>query len=122
MTVKEKENEQLLDEKFRKDAEKVKKDVTLMVGDSVSRVSQEFDKLANTTKETVVNAAETVRKEVGNGLSQYNEKARDVAEKVPGDIANKATQYPWVAISIALTVGFLLGSFIKPGRKYVNQA
>jgi len=122
MTVKEKENEQLLDEKFRKDAEKVKKDVTLMVGDSVSRVSQEFDKLANTTKETVVSAAETVKREVGNGLSQYNEKARDVAEKVPGDIAKKATEYPWVAISIALTVGFLLGSFIKPGRKYVNQA
>jgi ElaB/YqjD/DUF883 family membrane-anchored ribosome-binding protein len=122
MNVKEKENEQLLDEKVRKDAEKIKKDVNLMVGDSVSRISQEFDKLANTTRGTVASAAETVKREVGNGLSQYNEKAQDVAEKVPGDIANKAAQYPWVAISIALTVGFLLGSFIKPSRKYVNQS
>ena len=117
-----KENEQELDEKVRQDAVQVKKDVSMMVGDSVSRVSQEFDKLANTTKETVTSAAETVKRELGNGLNQYNEKARDVAEKLPGDLANKAVQYPWVAISAALTVGFLLGSFIKPGRKYVNQA
>jgi ElaB/YqjD/DUF883 family membrane-anchored ribosome-binding protein len=119
MNVKEKENEQQLDEKVRQDAAQVKKDVSMMVGDSVTRVTQEFDKLANSTMGTVASAAETVKREVGNGLSQYNEKARDVVEKVPGDIANKATQYPWVAISLALTVGFLLGSLIKPGRKYV---
>jgi ElaB/YqjD/DUF883 family membrane-anchored ribosome-binding protein len=65
----------------------------------------------------VVGAAATVKKDVGHGLSQYNAKAQEVANQVPGGFGKKAVRYPWVTISIALAVGFLLGSLLKPTRQ-----
>jgi ElaB/YqjD/DUF883 family membrane-anchored ribosome-binding protein len=32
-------------------------------------------------------------------------------------LGKKAARYPWVAISIALTVGFVLGSLLNPARQ-----
>ena len=66
--------------------------------------------------EAVVGAAATVKKDVGHGLSQYNAKAQEVADKVPGGFGAKTARYPWVAITIALVVGFMLGGFLKPAR------
>lgn len=95
---------------------KVKENLTIWVEDSVSQLGEGFEKLTDDAKETVVGAATAVKKEVGQGLSQYNAKAQEVADRVPGGFGEKAARYPWVAISIALVVGFLLGSFLKPAR------
>jgi ElaB/YqjD/DUF883 family membrane-anchored ribosome-binding protein len=96
---------------------KAKEDLTTWVGDGVSQLSEGFEKLTGDARETVVGAAATVKKDVGHGLSQYNAKAQEVADKVPGGFGKKAASYPWVAISIALAVGFLLGIMIKPARR-----
>jgi len=95
---------------------KAKEDLTTWVEDAVSQLSEGFEKLTGDARETVVGAAATVKKYVGHGLSQYNAKAQEVADKVPGGFGEKAARYPWVAISIALAVGFLLGSLLKPAR------
>jgi ElaB/YqjD/DUF883 family membrane-anchored ribosome-binding protein len=50
-------------------------------------------------------------------LSQYNAKAQEYAEKIPGGLADKAAKYPWVAISIGLGLGVLLGGLLKPSRR-----
>ena len=70
-------------------------------------------------KETVADASATVKKDVGHGLSQYNAKAQEVADQVPGGIGKKVTRYPWVAISIALSFGLLLGVLLNPVRRPV---
>ena len=96
---------------------KAKEDLTTWVGDGVSQLSEGVEKLTIDAKETVVGAAATVKKDVGQGLSQYNAKAQEVADKVPGGIGEKAVKYPWVAMSIVMAVGFLLGSLLKPARR-----
>ena len=139
-------NDQQLENKVRKDAAKVQKDLSTLVGDGAawfsrfednvsqatgkakedlttwvedgaSQLSEGFEKLTDDARETVVGAAATVKKDIGHGLSQFNAKAQEVADKVPGGFGKKAARYPWVAISIALAFGFLLGNILKPARQ-----
>lgn len=143
-------NDQKLDKKVRKDAERVQKDLSTLAKDgadrfnkfedtvslasdnaqrdltkwaedSFSQLSKGIDKLTETTTKTVVGAAAKMKKDVGHGLSQYNAKAQDVADKVPDGFARKAAKYPWVAITIGLVVGFLLGLLLQPARQPVEQ-
>jgi len=138
-------NDQQVEKKVRQDAVNVKKDISTLVGDSaarmsrfensvsqatgkakedlttwvednVSQLSEGVEKLTGDVKQTVADTAATVQKDVGHGLSQYNAKAQKVADQVPGSFGKKVARYPWVAISIALTVGFLLGLLLKPAR------
>jgi ElaB/YqjD/DUF883 family membrane-anchored ribosome-binding protein len=139
-------NDRQLEKKIRKDAAKVKKDISTLVGDGadrlsrlednlsqatgkakedlttwvedgVSQLSEGFEKLTGDAKETVVGAAAAVKKDVGHGLSQYNAKAQEVADKMPGSFGKKVARYPWVAMSISLAAGFLLGVLLKPARR-----
>ena len=107
-------NDQQLENKVRKDAGKVTEELSTLLGNRVSQLSKGFEKLTGDAKESVVGAAATVKKDVGHGLSQYNDKAQDFADKVPDGFSKKAARYPWVAISIGLVVGFLLGILLKP--------
>ena len=95
-------------------AEKAKEDLTTWVEDGVSQVSEGFEKLTGEAKDAVTSAAVTAKKNVGHGLSHYNAKVQKFVDKVPGGFGKKASKYPWVTISIALVVGFLLGNLLKP--------
>ena len=99
---------------------KAKGDLTTWVENGASQLSKGFEKLKGNVREKVVDAAATVKKDVGHGLSTYNAKAQKVADKVLGGFGKKAARYPWVAISTALAVGFLLGSLLKPTRKFLK--
>ncbi len=96
---------------------KVKENLTTWAEDGVSQLREGFEKVTGDAREAVVSATTVVKKDVGHGLSQYNAKAQEVADRVPGGFGKKAASYPWVAISLALVVGFLLGSFLKPIRQ-----
>jgi ElaB/YqjD/DUF883 family membrane-anchored ribosome-binding protein len=96
---------------------KAKEDLTYWVEDGVSELSKNFEKLTGDAREVVVGAVATMKKDIGHGLSQYNAKAQEFVDKVPGGFGKKAASYPWVAISIALVVGFVLGSLLKPARQ-----
>ena len=98
-------------------ADRVKAELSTWVDGSVSQLSERFEKLSGEAKQTVIKASEAVKKDVGEGLSQYNTKAQQVANRVPGNLSQKAAKYPWVAITIGLAVGLLLGSFLKPARQ-----
>jgi ElaB/YqjD/DUF883 family membrane-anchored ribosome-binding protein len=99
---------------------KAKEDLTTWLEESLSQLSEGFEKLTGDARETVVDAAATLKKDVGHGLSQYNAKVQEVAEKVPGGFSEKAGRYPWVAISIGLAFGLLVGVLLKPGRQQVG--
>jgi ElaB/YqjD/DUF883 family membrane-anchored ribosome-binding protein len=96
---------------------KAKGDLTKWVEDGTSQLSDGFEKLSDNAKKTAVSTVATVKKDVGHGLSQYNAKAQEVADKVPGDFGKQAAKYPWVAISIAMAVGFILGSLLRPAQQ-----
>ncbi len=110
--------DQQLENKLRQGGGKVKKDLSSLVEDGVSEISERLDKLKDDARETVVGVATTAKKDVGHVLNQYNTKAREIADKVPGGISEKVNKYPWVAISIALVLGFFLGNLLKPGRHH----
>lgn len=99
---------------------KAKGDLTTWVEDGVSQLNKGFEKLKGDTRKTVIDAAAVVKKNVGHGLSTYHAKAQKVADKVIGGFGKKVSRYPWVAISTALAVGFLLGSLLKPTRKFLK--
>jgi ElaB/YqjD/DUF883 family membrane-anchored ribosome-binding protein len=96
---------------------KAKKDLTTWVGDGISQMSEGLTKMTDDAKESMVAAASTVKKDVEHGLSQYNAKAQEVVDKVPGGFGKKAASYPWVVITISLVIGFMLGSLLKPARQ-----
>ena len=96
---------------------KAKEDLTTWATESVSQLDKRAEKLSEEAKGTVTTAAATVKKEVGQGFHDFNTKAQEIADKVPGDFSKQAAKYPWVAISIAIVVGFVVGSFIKPSRQ-----
>lgn len=96
---------------------KAKEDLTTWVEDGVSQFGKGVEKITSEAKETVADASATVLKDVGRGLSQYNAKAQEVADQVPGGIGKKVASYPWVAISIALSFGLLLGVLLNPVRR-----
>lgn len=96
---------------------KAKDGLATWVEGGVSQFNQGREKLTGEAKEALLGAATSVTKDVGHGLSEYNAKAQKVADQVPGAFGEKAAKYPWVAMSIALTVGFLLGMMLKPARQ-----
>ncbi len=142
-------NDRQLERKITRDASRVKKDVSTLVGDGAvqlgrfgddvsqatdkaredltawaedgaSRVGEGFDKLMGDATEAAVSVAATVKKDVGHGLRQYNAKAREIANRVSDGIGEKVARYPWVAISIGVAVGLLLGGLFHPGRKMLG--
>jgi hypothetical protein len=134
-------NNQQLEKKVRKDAEKVKKDfdallkdsvirigriekqasqvtgeaqknVTVWIEDGVSQLTKRLSKLAETSAVT----AASVKKDVGHTLNQVTVKAQKAVGIAPESLAKKASRSPWVIVSVGLLFGIVLGSLIRPAR------
>jgi ElaB/YqjD/DUF883 family membrane-anchored ribosome-binding protein len=99
-----------------RDIEKAKIDLAALRDDGITGLNRIFDQLTGDTVKTVDGAAKTVNKTVEQGLSQFNTKVQDIADRIPGELGKKALGYPWVTITISLVVGLALGSLLKPGR------
>lgn len=111
-------NDQQLEKKIQHDTADIRRDLNSLMENSVSNVSKGFEKLKSDTKETLSDATKTVTKDVKYGLGQFNAKAQEYANKAPGDLVDKVTKYPWVAITVGLGVGLLLGGLLKPARRF----
>ena len=72
--------------------------------------------MTGNVKDSVADTAAIVRKDVKRGMKQYNNKAQEVADKIPGGFSESAAKYPWVVISLGLALGFFLGILLKPSR------
>ena len=105
------------EQKVIRDIETMKKDLAKLGDDSVTGLSRKYEQLADDTKKKAVSAVQAVNQRVEQGLSQYNAKVQDMADRVPGDFAKKAAGYPWVTVTMSLVFGLLLGALLKPGRR-----
>lgn len=113
-------NDQQLEKKFERDLTDIRRDLNALMENGVTNVTKGFEKFKSDTKETLSDAAESVKKEVGYGLDQYNTKAQELADKVPGDFMDQVKKYPWVAITAGLAVGLIVGGLLKPSRRLVH--
>lgn len=136
--------------KVRKDADKVKKDVSTLIGDSATQFGQfgenvnqtasktkadinswidtnaaqlqeGYNKVTNNARESVTDTANSVMKNVDRQFNQFNSKAQEVANSVPGGLGEKVAKYPYVAISIAVIFGFLVGSLLSPAKQPMHR-
>ena len=104
-------------DKAKEDVATLGEDVATLGEDGVIRLSRKFEQLTDETKVMVTDAVKSLNKDVGHGLSTYNAKVQDVADRLPGDFGKKAARYPWVTITMSLAAGLLLGLLLKPGRQ-----
>jgi ElaB/YqjD/DUF883 family membrane-anchored ribosome-binding protein len=98
-------------------ADKAREEISTWVEEGVLQLNQGLEKLTGDARETMVNTAATMKKDVRQGLNQFNAKAQNVADQIPGDFSQRVARYPWVVLSIALVVGFLLGILFKTTRQ-----
>lgn len=54
------------------------------------------------------------KEKVENHLTDYNSKLEEAADKLPGDVKQTVTRYPWVMIVAVLTLGLAAGMWLKP--------
>jgi ElaB/YqjD/DUF883 family membrane-anchored ribosome-binding protein len=113
-------NDKQFENKVNHDVDKAKKDIATLGDDGVTGLTRKFEQLTDDTKKTVDVTVKNVNKAVGQGLSQYNAKVQDVADRVPGTFSKKAAEYPWVTMTITLAVGMLLGVLLKTGQQHLG--
>jgi len=106
-------------DKAKEDVVTLKEDVATLGEDGATGLGRMFDQLAGDTKQMVAAGVKTINQEVGQGLSQYNTKVQELADRVPGDLGKKAANFPWVTITASLAFGLMLGLLLKPGRQPV---
>jgi ElaB/YqjD/DUF883 family membrane-anchored ribosome-binding protein len=110
-------NDKTFENKVDRDIDKAKEDLATLGDDGVAGLSRKAEQLADNAKEMVAGSVKAFNEEVGQGLSQYNAKVQNIADRVPGDFSKKVARYPWVAVSIGLAIGLLLGVVLKPARQ-----
>jgi ElaB/YqjD/DUF883 family membrane-anchored ribosome-binding protein len=113
-------NDKKFEKQVNRDIIKAKIDLAALRDDGITGLNRIFDQLTGDTMKTVDEGAKTINKTVGQGLSQFNAKVQDIADRVPGGLGKKATGYPWVTFTISLAVGLVLGVLLKPGRQSIG--
>jgi hypothetical protein len=108
--------------RFEENVSQARVDISNWVDEGVSHISDELEKLTDDAKLIVVDVAAGVKKDVGQGINQYNLQAQAAADKVPGNFSRDVDRYPWVAISVALVIGYVLGSISMLLRHGKNTA
>lgn len=109
-------NGKVFEKRISRNYERAKRDLTALRDDAVAELSKQFEQLADGPRKKTEVAVKTLNKSIGQGLRQYNAKVQDVVDRVPGDLSKKATGYPWVAITMSMILGLMVGALLRLGR------
>ena len=86
----------------------------------VGMAQEKYGQIKEKAQEAVVNVSNTAdaaKQKVDSQLNDYNAKMKEVADRLPGDVNETITRYPWVTVVTALGVGVVVGMWLKPGFK-----
>lgn len=106
-----------LEGKTIKSVSNAKDHAVTWVEEGVSNIKEGSQHLMEDAKDTLDKTTRSINKNVKHGLTQYNAKAQEIADNVPGGLGDKVIRYPWVAISVTLFLGIGLGILLKPSQR-----
>ena len=110
-------NDKQFENKVNRDIDRTKQDLATLGDDGVTGFARTIEKLSDTAGETASEAVKAINMGVQHGLTQYNEKVQDFADRLPGSLGKNAAGYPWVTVTLSLAVGMLLGVLLKPSHR-----
>lgn len=58
--------------------------------------------------------SDQAKNQVDSHLHDYNSKIAAAADRLPGDVNQTVTRYPWMTIVAVLTLGLIIGFWLKP--------
>lgn len=109
-------NSKTIEKRINRNLDRTKRDLAALKEDTVTGFTWKISQLTDGPRKSTTEAMKTLNKSIGEGLTQYNTRVQDAVSKVPGNINKKASRYPWVAISMAMFMGLILGVTLKPAR------
>jgi len=112
-------NTKTIEKRINRDLDRTKRDLAALKENAVTGLNWKIGQLTDGPRKSTTAAMKTLNKSIGQGLTQYNARVQDAVSKVPGDINKKASHYPWVAVSMAIVMGLILGVTLKPSRRVV---
>ncbi len=74
------------------------------------------DEIIEIVQERYGYAKQRAEEEVDRALSVSNARIETFAQSLPGDMDQALLRYPWVTITTALGVGFIIGFLLSPRR------
>ena len=116
-------NGKTLEKRINRDFDRARRDLAVLRDDVFTGLSSKVEQLSDGPRKSAAVAVKTLNKsigqgldQIGQGLDQYNTKVQSVVDRVPGDLGKKAAGYPWVAITMSMVLGLVLGTLLKLGR------
>lgn len=109
-------NGKAFEKRINRDFDRTKRDLAVLRDDAVSGLSRKIEELAERPRKSAATAVNSLNKSIGQGLDQYNMKIQGVVDRVPGELGKKAAGYPWVAMTISLILGLMMGTLLKLAR------
>ena len=113
-------NGKRFDKRINRDFDRAKRDLAVLKDDAVTGLNMKFEQLAERPIKTAAVTMKNLNKSIGQGLNQYNAKVQEAVSNVPGDLGKKVAGHPWVAITMSMVLGLMLGVLLKPGRHIVS--
>lgn len=110
-----------LEGNFYQTANKTNAEINSWIENNALQLQNRYKKLTNHASNSMYDTAYTVINKVDDPFSPFNAKAEEVANIVPGRLGKRAAQYPYVAISIAVIFGFLIGNLLLPARQSMHR-
>jgi len=104
------------EKRINRDFDRAIRDLAALRDDAVTGLSRKFEQLAGGPKKKAAVAVKALNKSIGHGFNQYNTKVQDVVDRVPGNLSKKAAGFPWVAFTISMILGLLLGTLLRFSR------
>ena len=116
-------NGKVIEKRINRNIDRVRRDIAALGDDATTELNRRFELLTDGPRKKAEVAIKDMNrsigqmnKSIGRGLNQYNAKIQDAVDKVPGDLGKKVTGYPWVAVTMSMVLGLVLGAVLGFSR------
>lgn len=83
----------------------------------VDQAQKSYDQMKTKASEAADNFSrktDAAKQEMKNRMIDYDRKLEEVADRLPGDVTQTVTRYPWVTLVAVTLLGFVAGMWLKP--------
>lgn len=109
-------NGKSIEKRISKNFERAVRDLAALKDDALVGLNWKVEQVVEGPRKSATIAAQNLNKSFMQGLHDYNAKAQEYIEMVPGDLGKKAAEYPWVVISMSVVAGLIVGTLLRLSR------